>query len=121
MKEIIVNQRTYASQGNRKAEIGGGISMTIPNQVVPLKTLVDKYVRGFPVPQSAQVYTGEDPLLNSVDGLDQQDRLTLARELEKEARQTQKKIENDRKEYHKNKAAEEKAAKEALKDANETL
>lgn len=53
--------------GPKAVEKSWGVSMTIPDQALPLRTIIDRFVRGVEVYTKEPVYLGEDDVFAGVE------------------------------------------------------
>lgn len=64
-----------------KGEIHLNPSMTVPGQTLPLRVLLDRYIKGGNVEVFQGVYDDDDNIPEGIERMDPQDKLSLAREI----------------------------------------
>lgn len=94
--KLIANWFNYALEGNPRGEVFTRPSLTAPGQVLSLQQLLDRLVRGENVTQFNATYS-DDPDLPDITGLDEQERLMLARDYAQLAEETKQSLRERRK------------------------
>nr|QJB19758.1 MAG: hypothetical protein [Microvirus sp.] len=65
--------KTWANASPDKGEVILGVSMTVPDQSISLKILIEKYVRGEPVTTFHAQYDTDNEILAAVPGIERLD------------------------------------------------
>lgn len=68
-------------EGPKATETPYGVSMTIPGQSLPLRTIIDRFVRGVEVYVTDPVYLGDNPEFAGIERMSVLDRLDALMEL----------------------------------------
>lgn len=78
----LINQHTYKDfPDHRKYEMNGKPSKTVPGQSVPLRQLVERYVRGQEVPVFEPSYDEHGHLPDNLETMSRFDKIDLARQI----------------------------------------
>lgn len=80
-KTQVPKLRGWFTTTQTAGEIHTKPSMTVPGQTLPLKTLLDRYIKGGNVEIFNGSYDDDGDIPEGIERMDPQDRLTLAREI----------------------------------------
>lgn len=117
MKERVIKcWRTYEQP---EGQIFTDPSLTVPNQTMPLRELLERFTRGEAVALITPNYTGEEETLD-LERLDEMDKLDLMREVTEGIKETQTRIDRRKKEKAK-KLEESEEEKKLLAEAQKEL
>lgn len=84
MKNFVVNHNNYRRLrlGNPSAEPKTDLpSLTVPDQALSLKTLLERYTMGMEVPVRQAIYTDSGIIPDDLERMDEMERIQLARDL----------------------------------------
>lgn len=89
----VINQANYLQQKNlTRKEVNNKPSLTVPDQSMPLKVMIERFVRGQSVEVFTPTYLGEDnDIPDTLERMDPMDRLDLSRQIKKGIKQFQEK------------------------------
>jgi len=110
--------RNYSNYKPSKGEVFIKPSLTVPDQSLPLKTLLERYVRGGDVVQFPAVYTGEDDNIE-LDKLSTIERVELLNEIRNGIAQTRMRLQEEQKQKSPVQSTDEPLAGSAVPSVNE--
>lgn len=91
-KQKLVTQYNFMQERYGVGEVNVLPSKTVPDMVLPLRTLIERFTRGQQVQQFNPVYLGEDTLVPAdLERMDPVDRLIYAQQLRAEIESARKK------------------------------
>jgi len=115
----------YNNSGNSKGQKFNGLSMTVPDQAIPLQVLLERHVKGLPINVATRLplYEDEEQQSNSMGGinpatLDLADMEKLKTMNQIEIQDLTKQFESEKGQSQKDKAAKEAAAKLSASDTD---
>lgn len=97
MKDYVINHYSATTMGlkNPSCERSFGPSLTVPGQTLPLRQLVERYIRGGDVEVFSGFYDEGDDIPDNIERMSEIERLDYARDLKRSIDEYRKPISKD--------------------------